>query len=92
MKLAVIKKELTEEQTQNISSEVKAAIAKTVSKLRQDNDISLNKLHSLTKIDRPFLSRIEKGAHTPSISVIAILCKAYKLKLSEFFSLLEKNL
>ena len=58
---------------------------------RKAKKISQEKLAKLTGLDRTFISLIENGKSSPSISTFLKICSALEIAPSELFSMYEKK-
>ena len=58
-------------------------------KIRTEKDISLGELSRRTFIDKPNITRIEKGRMNPSIYVLRKLCKGLEIELKDFLKEFE---
>jgi len=72
-------------------TKTKTIIGVKIKELRHKESLSQEKLAELANLDRSYIHDIEKGARNISVSVLEKLCSALKIRLSEFFNLIESN-
>jgi transcriptional regulator with XRE-family HTH domain len=58
---------------------------------RKAKKISQEKLAKLTGLDRTFISLIENGKRSPTLSTILKICSALEIRPSELFSKFEEQ-
>ena len=68
------------------------AIAYVIKKKRNENHISQEKLADAIDSHQVYISEIEKGKKTPSISILYKMARFFGMTLTEFISLIEENL
>jgi len=61
-------------------------LGKKIRQLRHDAELSQEALGELARLDRTYISGIERGVRNPSIKNIAKLAKALKVSVSELTS------
>lgn len=61
-------------------------IGKRLIELRNQQDISANKLSKLLSVDPSTLNKIEKGTAKPSIDLLFRICGYFSITLSDFFN------
>jgi DNA-binding XRE family transcriptional regulator len=61
-------------------------IALALKQLREEKGLSQEEVYNETNIH---IGRIETGKANPTISTLSVLCKYYKLRLPQFFDLVE---
>ena len=72
-------------------TDIRKATGETVRELRTSKNISQEKLAELSSLDRSFVSEIENGIKTASITTIFKLCLALETKPSQLMELIEKH-
>ena len=72
--------------SQNFISEV----GKSIRKIRNDKNLSLEELASKTKISRITLAKIEHGEANPTLNIMWKICNALSIPLAELFSINEE--
>ena len=65
------------------------SVAQTVKNLRKEKGYSLNKLSSLSGLSKGYLSKIENGMNTPTITTMARIATALEVEVTYFF--LQQN-
>lgn len=68
------------------------ALGKTLKELRGDKGMSQQELGDYAEVDRSFISRIERGIGTPSVSVVFKICARLGIKPSEFLARVEDSM
>jgi transcriptional regulator with XRE-family HTH domain len=66
--------------------DIKKKFGKQVKKLRLEVGLSQEKLAYEADLDRTYIPSIEKGERNVSITVVEILAKALKVKITDLFS------
>jgi transcriptional regulator with XRE-family HTH domain len=66
-----------------------AAFGSSIRRIREDRDITQTKLATLTKLDRSYLSGIERGERNPSLTNILLIARALGVNASTIFALTE---
>jgi len=72
--------------------EVKKAVGRTVRIFRLKLGVSQEALSFEADVSRPYIGQIERGEKEASISVLIRICKALKIKPSEFMKKLESRI
>ena len=65
------------------------SVAQTIKNLRKEKGYSLNKLSSLSGLSKGYLSKIENGMNTPTITTMARIATALEVEVTYFF--LQQN-
>ena len=63
-----------------MKNRVQIAFGKTIKKYRTQQELSQEKLAELASLDRTYISQIERGLKSPSISSLISLAQALKVK------------
>jgi len=66
--------------------DIKKKFGKQVKKLRLEEGLSQEKLAYEADLDRTYIPSIEKGERNVSITVVEILAKALKVKITDLFN------
>lgn len=61
-------------------------IGKRLIELRNQQNISANKLSKLLSVDPSTLNKIEKGTAKPSVDLLFRMCSYFNITLSDFFN------
>lgn len=61
------------------------SVAQTIKNLRKEKGYSLNKLSSLSGLSKGYLSKIENGMNTPTITTMARIATALEVEVTYFF-------
>lgn len=61
-------------------------IGKRVIELREQKNISTNKLANLAGVSQSYLRDIEMGNKNPTVEILSYICEALNVSLQEFFS------
>ena len=67
-------------------------LGKVLKELREQKGMSQQELGDYSDVDRSFISRIERGIGTPSVSVVFKMCALLEVKPSEFFGRVESSM
>ena len=59
--------------------------------LRETNNVSARDLSLSLGLGHAYISQVESGGHLPSIEVLGYICDYFKISLSEFFDIGNKN-
>lgn len=68
-----------------------ALIGRTIRQLRRARRQSQEVLSGLAGIERSHLAKIERGAKAANIETLARIARAFDMKLSELFALIEQD-
>lgn len=71
---------------ENLTDTIDQAIASRIRLLRQQHDLTLDALASASNVSRAMISRIERGEASPTAALLARICAALDLSLSDFFA------
>lgn len=72
-------------------TDIRKATGDTVRELRTSKNISQEKLAELSSLDRSFVSEIENGIKTASVTTLFKLCMALDTKPSQLMELIENH-
>jgi len=75
-----------------VKKDLNKALGKVLKELREQKGMSQQELGDYSDVDRSFISRIERGIGTPSVSVVFKICALLEVKPSEFFQRIENLL
>jgi transcriptional regulator with XRE-family HTH domain len=68
-----------------------AAFGNSIRRIREERDITQTKLATLTKLDRSYLSGIERGERNPSLTNILLIARAINVHASAIFARAETS-
>ena len=71
---------------ENQHDPLEPVIAARVKLLREQSNLTLDALATLSGVSRAMISRIERGEASPTASLLARICAALGLSLSQFFA------
>ena len=60
-------------------------VAKRITQLRTDKNITVNKLANLAGLSQGFVRQVELGKQNPTIESLNLICEALDISLSDFF-------
>lgn len=60
-------------------------IAKKITQLRTDRNLTVNKLANLAGLSQGFVRQIELGEKNPTVESLSLICDALNISLSDFF-------
>lgn len=60
--------------------------------IRKEKNVSQEKLAEICEMDRTYISMIERGVSSPTLSKLVEISKALEVPLSEIFERVEKKL
>lgn len=66
-------------------------VSKVLRHLRNSRKVSQQDISLTTGIDRAFISEIENGKKIPSLETLIKITEYFKISLSDFFKLVEKQ-
>ncbi len=75
-----------------MKNQIQATFGKIIRKYRLQQGLSQEKLAELASLDRTYISQIERGLKSPSISSLISLAKALKVKAHILVSEMENEL
>lgn len=61
-------------------------VGKRIIELREQKNISTNKLANLAGISQSYLRDIEMGSKNPTVEILSYICFALNISLQDFFS------
>jgi len=70
----------------------KKIIGQRISSLRKINKLSQEQLADISKIHRTYISQIERGIKSPTLSILFRILKSINIKPSSFFKGIENEL
>ncbi len=70
---------------------IEKAFGSTLKKLRQEKKYSQEKLADISGFHRTYISLLERGIKSPSLTTLQRLSKALGLPLSQFIEKIENN-
>jgi transcriptional regulator with XRE-family HTH domain len=73
-----------------VKRDLNKTFGKVLKELREEKGMSQQELGDYADVDRSFISRIERGIGTPSVTVVFKMCGILEVKPSEFFQRVEK--
>jgi transcriptional regulator with XRE-family HTH domain len=65
------------------------AFGEAIRRIREERDITQTKLATLTKLDRSYMSGIERGERNPSLTNILLIARALDVPASVIFTRAE---
>jgi transcriptional regulator with XRE-family HTH domain len=71
--------------------EISKSFGRILKTLREERQISQERLAELSDLDRTFISMLERGLRQPSLTTLFLLCRALEVSPSEVISKLEKS-
>ena len=72
-------------------NEIKKAISKSIIKIRENNNLTQQKLAEMLDVSVEHISRIENEKYTCSIKLIFKICTIFQMNLDEFFGIASSN-
>ena len=61
-------------------------VGERIAALREQKNLSVNKLANMSGISQSFLRDIERGKKNPTVETLSYFCEALNITLTEFFS------
>lgn len=61
-------------------------VGERIAALREQKNLSVNKLANMAGISQSFLRDIERGKKNPTVETLSYFCEALNITLTEFFS------
>ena len=61
-------------------------VGERIAALREQKNLSVNKLANMAGISQSFLRDIERGQKNPTVETLSYFCEALNITLTEFFS------
>lgn len=71
---------------------LKAAIASTLQRLREERALSKRQMAQKALLERVYLIQLEKGQKRPSVNALFYICKALNIRPSEILKMIEDEL
>lgn len=71
---------------ENLNDTIDQTIASRIRALRQQHGLTLEELANASNVSRAMISRIERGEASPTAALLARICAALDLSLSDFFA------
>ena len=66
-------------------NDIRKAISNSVIKIRENNNLTQQKLAEMLEVSVEHISRIENEKYTCSINLVFKLCSIFKMEMDEFF-------
>lgn len=67
-------------------------IGARIKELREQKEISTNKLSNMAGLSQSYVRKLEKGANKPTVESLDLLCQALGITLEDFMTYKEKSL
>jgi transcriptional regulator with XRE-family HTH domain len=75
-----------------VKRDLNKALGKVLKELREEKGMSQQELGDYSDVDRSFISRIERGIGTPSVSILFKVCTILQVKPSHVLERVEASI
>jgi transcriptional regulator with XRE-family HTH domain len=75
-----------------VKLDIEKNFREVLKEIRKEKNVSQEKLAEICEMDRTYISMIERGVSSPTLSKLVEISKALEVPLSEIFERVEKKL